>query len=107
MRTLPHREDAGTMIPSENADLGRVGRGLIGRRWTSVVASAGVGVVLVALAARFGAVAATATALFAVATVLAAVWLAIIEDRRWRKAFSTVRDGGADSARRSSIRRPV
>ena len=106
MRTLPQREDAGTMIPSENADLRRVGRGLIGRRWTSVVTSAGVGVVLVALAARFGAAVAAATAMFAVAAVLAAVWLAIIEDRRWRREFRTVRDVGADSARRSSIRRP-
>ena len=58
MRNFPKREDAGTMLPSENADLHRLGRGLIGRRWTSVVTSVGVGVVLVALAARFGAVAA-------------------------------------------------
>ena len=93
------------MTPSENTDLRQVGRALARRRWTSVVASAGVGIVLVALAARLGPTAAVATALFAVAGVVAAVRLAVVEDRRWRRAFSTLRNDGLHAAPRSSRRR--
>ena len=93
------------MPPSENTDLRQVGRALARRRWTSVVTSAGVGIVLVALAARLDPTAAVATALFAVVAVAAAVRLAVVEDRRWRRALSTMRNDGVDAAPRSSRRR--
>ncbi|MGE3449341.1 MAG: hypothetical protein AB7H92_17375 [Microbacteriaceae bacterium] len=88
------------MTPSENTDLRHVGRSLARRRWTAVVTSAGIGTVLVALAARLGPPAAVATALFAVAAVAANVRLAVGEDRRWRRAFGAVRNDGVHTARR-------
>jgi hypothetical protein len=87
------------MTPSQNTDLRHAGRSLARRRWTAVVTSAGIGTVLVALAARLGPAAAVAATLFAVA---ATVWLAVTEDRRWRRAFGTVRNDGVHTARRAS-----
>jgi hypothetical protein len=92
------------MTPSENTDLRHVGRGLARRRWTSVVTSTGVGAVLVTLAARLGPAAALATALFAFAAVAATVWHAVTEDRRWRRAFSTLRNDDVHTARRNPTR---
>jgi hypothetical protein len=89
------------MTPSENTDLRHVGRGLARGRWTAVVTSTGVGTVLVALATRLGPAAAVATALFAVAAVAATVRLAVTEDRRWRRAFSTLRNDDIPTARRN------
>jgi hypothetical protein len=90
------------MTPSENTDLRHVDRGLARRRWTSVGTSTGVGIVVVAVAARLGPASAVATTLFAVA---ATVWLAVTEDRRWRRAFGTSRNEGVHTARRNPTRR--
>lgn len=93
------------MIPSENTTLRAAGRGLARMHWTSVATTAGVGVVLVALAARLGGTAAAVMAFVAGSAVLAAAWRAIIEDRRWRRALSIVQQDVVPGARRSSTRR--
>jgi len=92
------------MTPSENTDLRQVGHTLARRRWTAVVTSAGIGAILVALAARLGPTAAVATALFAVAAVVAAVRFAVLEDRRWRRALSTLHTHDPHAAPRPSRR---
>ena len=93
------------MTPPERIDLRQIGHTLARRRWTSVVTSAGIGIILVALAARLGSTVAVATALFAVVAVVAAVRLAVVGDRRWRRAYGTLRTDDLHTAPRSSRRR--
>ena len=93
------------MTSSENTDLHHVRRGLARQRWTSVITSAGLGTVLVALIARLTPASALATEIFAIVAVAAAVQHAVIEDRRWGRAFSTLRVDCADAARRDPTRR--
>jgi hypothetical protein len=95
------------MTPPRRTALCQTGRALAQRRWTSVITSAGVGAVLVAFAARLGPAAAGGAALFAAAAVGAAIRLALAEDRRWRRAFSTLRDGGKHAARSASTKHPA
>jgi hypothetical protein len=93
------------MTPAEHIDLRQIRHTLARRRWTAVVTSAGVGIILVALAARLGPTAAVASALFAVVAVVAAIRLAVVEDRRWRRAYSRLRTDDPRTAPRSSRRR--
>jgi hypothetical protein len=81
------------VTPPADNELTRARRGLAWRRWTSVLTTAATGVVLVALAARVGAAAAVATALFAVVALGAAAWRAAAEDRRWRRLVDVAGKG--------------
>ena len=99
MRALPPRAHAHTVNNPHNTDLRRSGRGLARGRLTSVVTSAGLGLVLVALAARLDPVVAIATAVFMIVAIAALLWHAAMENRRWRHALRIARDGGVSEAR--------
>ena len=102
IRTPSRRAYVHIMNTSERTDLRQVRRYLARSRGISVVTSAGVGIVLVALAARLDPAAAVATTLFAIAAVVAAVRLATAENRCWRRALIAIRTDGIDAERHDS-----
>ena len=71
----------------QRSDLERLRRAHTQARWGVVIASAAMGMILVALASRLGDAAAVGTALFAIVSVSVGVWNAMAEGRRWRLAF--------------------
>ena len=75
-------------------------RGLRTQRWTSVITTAGTGVVLVALASRLGAAAAVTAAIVVVAATALAVRHALAGDRRWRLATHLNRSPAAEGEER-------
>ena len=102
MQPVTHGRILIRMDTSDHSTLRDIRRGEAGRRWTSVVTSAGVGIVLVALATRLGTAAAVVTTLFVVVATAAAVRTAVTQDDRWQRAFDALRNDGAGHGQHDS-----